>query len=131
MSRLPCDLLLALDLRPWVATVTFHVVECSRCFRSRWHATGAFNQNRHGLRRAECVCECCGYAFSSGRPEAIAAALAVRGVVEKEPEAGDLRVPQPTLPHSRRSDRPADFVTTGELARRAIGDYKRRQSGSE
>lgn len=49
-------------------------VECFRCFKAQWHATGRFEANRRGLRRAECVCDGCGYVFFSGRESAIQAA---------------------------------------------------------
>lgn len=46
-------------------------VDCPRCFKARWHATGRFNVNRHDRRRAELICDACGYAFASALPEAL------------------------------------------------------------
>lgn len=49
-------------------------VECFRCWKSLWHATGRIMTNSHGIARAECVCEACRYVFWSPRPTALAAA---------------------------------------------------------
>lgn len=103
-------------------------VECPRCFKARWHATGAFNVNRHGLKRAECVCESCGYAFSSGRPAALEAAAAVRGPEDTPPvEPPPIAVPQPSLPHARVLQQPREFTTVGALVR----DFKQLQTGED
>lgn len=105
-----------------------HVVDCPRCYKSRWHATGAFNVNRHGLKRAECVCESCSYVFSSGRPEALEAAAAARGPEDEAPfEPPPIAVPQPSLPHARVLQRPREFTAVGSLAR----DFKKLQAGEE
>jgi hypothetical protein len=101
--------------------MTTFVVECPKCWRSRWSATGRFNENRHGLKRAECVCASCGYVFSSGRPEAIAAGEAVsRAPVVETP------LQQPSLPHSKVTQ-PSGFTKVGTLAK----DFKRRQAGED
>lgn len=99
-------------------------VDCPRCFRSRWHATGAFNVNRHGLKRAECICDSCGYAFSSGRPEALEKATAARGPEDTQPvEPPPIAVPQPSLPHARVLQQKGDFAAVGSL----VKDFKRLQ----
>lgn len=105
--------------------MVIHVVECPKCWKARWHATGRFNENRHGLRRAECICDSCGYAFSSGRPEAIAAGEAV--IAASGPEAEWLpplvQVPVPTLPHTSIRQP----VQVGSLAK----DWKQKQLGND
>jgi len=112
--------------------VTIHVVECPRCFKAKWHATGLFNVNRHKLRRAECVCESCGYMFSSGRPEAITAGELIRGPEEIQAIEGQapdppVRVPQPSLPHARVLQQPSEFTAVGSL----VKDFKRLQAGED
>lgn len=101
-------------------------VDCPKCLKSRWHATGRFNHNRHGLRRAECVCEFCGYAFSSGRPIAIEAGERIvaenGGTAPVDPPL--VRVPQPTLPHTSI---PRALASVGSLAK----DWKQKQSGGD
>ena len=97
-----------------------HVVECPRCFKARWHATGAIRENRFGLPRAECVCESCNYTFTSPRPEALEAAKAARAAIgEPAPvvTANAQRVPPiaPKLP----------FTSAGALA----ADFKKRTRG--
>lgn len=57
--------------------MTTGVVECPKCWKARWHATGGITHNRHGRARAELVCESCGYVFGSIRPEALQAAAGV------------------------------------------------------
>lgn len=100
--------------------------DCPKCARAKWHATGHFNVNRHGLRRAALVCDACGYAFSSGRQDAIAAGEALGGVVEVEPAVRSV-VPAPTLPGTRIRQTVGGLSPVGTLAH----DWKTRQSGGE
>lgn len=98
--------------------------DCPKCARAKWHATGRFNVNRHGLRRAALVCDHCGYAFSSGRQDAIAAGEALGGVVEVEPDVRSI-IPAPTLPGTRI--RQPGLLPVGAL----VNDWKVRQSGED
>lgn len=103
-------------------------VYCPRCFKEgRWHATGRFNENRHGRRRAELVCDGCHYAFSSGRPEAVTEGDRVRGDVPSVDAPAEVRsvIPQVSLPGTR--PRQNDFSAVGSLA----ADWKVRQAGDE
>lgn len=112
-------------------------VVCPHCVvRGRpgasWRATGLFNANRRGLRRAElrCLDPACGRAFSSGQAAALLAGEAAAMDPELQPTVLPLGtyVPQPTLP-LERSRRP-DFVHAGDLARAVrMRDFKRRASG--
>ncbi len=107
-----------------MTTVVQHV-ECPRCFRARWHATGQFNVSRRNLRRAELVCDSCSYPFSSARPEAIAAGEAIiaeRGEVQAEPPL--VKVPQPSLPHSKMYQSKG---LTGVMS--MAEDWKKKQAG--
>jgi len=94
----------------------------------KWHGTGAFNQNRHGLRRAELVCDVCGYRWSSGLPAAIDAGAAERGDNELPPvNAPPVPVPQPSLPI------PGLHVPTSQpfaSTRALVEDFRRRQTGA-
>lgn len=105
-------------------------VQCFRCHAEKWHATGRFNTSRHGVRRAELVCDACGYRFSSGYPAAIEAAAAERGECEITPETPAVVVPQPTLPvegaHVRRDQ---GFVSPRGWAQRLAEDFKFKQAG--
>jgi hypothetical protein len=49
-----------------------------------WKATGRFNENHRGLRRAEVQCETCGYVWSTGLPDAIEAGEAVAASLPRE-----------------------------------------------
>lgn len=51
-------------------------VECYKCWRSQWHATGHTERTRRGILRAELVCDApgCGYRFWSSRKVALEAA---------------------------------------------------------
>ena len=91
--------------------------DCWKCLRSRWHATGRFNHNRHGIRRAELICDLCGYAFSSGREDAIQAGEAA-AAARPEPE-----VSQPAVRLQGRQD----MAGVGSLAT----DWKAKQAGEE
>jgi hypothetical protein len=55
-------------------------VECYKCWRSQWRATGYVERHRRGYLRAELVClaKGCGYRFFSNRPVALAAARLAR-----------------------------------------------------
>jgi hypothetical protein len=103
-------------------------VECPKCVlrstASRWHATGRFSTSRHGLRRAELVCGVCGYVFSSGRAEAIAAGEAVAAAAPPPPPPAPTK--QPTLPHAAVRQ-PSDLTPVGAIAR----DFKKLQAGDE
>lgn len=103
-------------------------VFCPHCYReNKWHATGQFNVNRHNRRRAELVCDGCGYAFSSGRPDAMAEGERVRGEVPSEDAPRELHavIPQMSLPGTR--PRQDDFTAVGSL----VPDWKNRQAGDE
>ena len=106
-------------------------IDCPKCHGTRWHASGHIHTSRRNLQRAELVCDRCGYHFTSGLPKALDAAAAERGDCELTPDV-PVAVPQPslTLPgaHVRRHQ---GFVGVGELARRAVADYKRRQIGED
>lgn len=115
-------------------------VECPRTSshrdgsRPRWIATGEFNTNGRGLRRAvlRCLVPGCGYYWSSGLPEAIAAGERLAADPETAPsEPCPVPVPQPTLPMS--TTRGGDFVTPKQLAQSVhynhVMDAKRRASG--
>jgi len=111
-------------------------VTCPKCVvrgqkGERWHATGGRNTNRHGMRRAELVCDVCGYAFSSGWPAALAAAEAISGP-DTEPaivRPAEIRVPQPSLPgaHVQPVLRKSDLSSIGAL----VNDWKKKQAGDE
>lgn len=117
-------------------------VECPRAnthptgSASRWTATGEFNESRRGLRRAELRCEVCGYYWSSGLPEAIAAGENAASDPELQPAPAlppGVYVPQPSLPMQKT--RGEDFVTPKQLAQAVqyshLLDVKRRASGDE
>lgn len=106
--------------------MVIHVVECPKCFRARWHATGRFNVNRHGLKRAECVCEVCGYAFSSGRPEAIAAGEAIT-VPQSDAPSTDTEPSTDFRSRLRSAAERGGMVPVGAL----VGDWKIKQAGDE
>jgi hypothetical protein len=92
-----------------------HSVDCFKCLASVWHATGRFNTSRRGLRRAELVCDACGYGFSSARPEAIAAAEAILQPEPARPIRGNARMVY--VPPSR-----SGLTAAGPLAQ----DWKRK-----
>lgn len=89
-------------------------VECFRCGRAQWHATGRFERNRRGLRRAECICDACGYTFFSGRPIAMDAALVALGDVDAVAPPTPTMEPLPRLKPPPASSEP--FTTPGVLA---------------
>lgn len=90
--------------------------DCYRCWRSKWKATGRFNTNRHGIRRAELICDMCGYAFSSGKPDAIQAG---------EAATATLPVPKPMQQPAVRLQGRQDMAGVGSLAT----DWKAKQAG--
>jgi hypothetical protein len=106
---------------------------------SRWTATGRFNVNRHGHRRAElrCLSPGCNTFWSSTRQEALAAGEAIAADPEMAPGTNELpasvRVPQPTLP--MQMTRGGDFVSAQQLARATqferFLDSKRRTAGGD
>lgn len=87
----------------------------------RWQATGEFNTNARGLRRAvlRCLVERCGCFWSSALPDAIAAGQAA--AADPENAAGETAlpagvcVPQPSLPMPMT--RGGDFVSAKQLTR--------------
>lgn len=102
--------------------------DCWKCFRSKWKATGRFDFNRNGRRRALLICEACGYAFSSGKPDAIAAAEAVA-----DPDADmSAVIPQRSLPHTRIPQQGDHEMTrVGSMAVALDRDWKAKQAGDE
>ena len=113
-------------------------VTCPKCSvrgqsGERWHATGRRNTNRYGRRRAELVCDVCGYAFSSGLPAALEAAEGVSGVDDVQPP--------PKSPAAPRVLRviPGTFVQPPEVRRQRelepvgalVKDWKLKQAGDE
>jgi len=111
-------------------------IDCPKCVirgqkGTRWHATGQRNSNRFGMRRAELVCDVCGYAFSSGRPAALAAAEAISGpdtVIPSQPR--EVVIPAPMLPGT---DIPQPRLR--KIGLQAIGalvkDWKQRAYGGD
>jgi hypothetical protein len=111
-------------------------IACPRCQGKKWHATGRITMSRRNLPRAVLVCEApgCGFTFSSGLKPALDAAAAERGDCELTPTTESsppaVIVPQPSLPMENIERQHQGFVSTGELARRAIAaDFKRRAGG--
>lgn len=102
-------------------------VTCYRCWKSQWHATGRFEANRRGLRRAECVCDACGYVFFSGRETALTAAhvaLAASG-----PSDAPNGPPVSTGAAARPSvSRPVEGFSS---SRQLVADLKRKLLGGE
>lgn len=94
--------------------------DCYSCLSSKWRATGRFNENRFGRRRAELICEACGYSFSSGKPDAIAAG-------EQAQAQGGYQPPQPVESQPVVYRQPADLASVSGLA----NDWKSRQAGEE
>ncbi len=119
-----------------------HHVECPRCLKAIWHATGRFTHSRRGLRRAECRCEACLYIFNSARPEAIqagevvAAASGMKGGdacvgPERSSVSESLNrviggVTHPPTNTSRR-ERVRGFTRVNVMAQ----DYKKRAAGDD
>lgn len=101
-------------------------LECPKCWRTRWHATGRRNHNRHGMLRAELVCESCSYVFSSGRPEALTAAEGVTAADVALPEPVPSLAPQPSIPGTRVSQ-PSSFTKVGSL----MTDFRKKQAGED
>ncbi len=109
-------------------------VECPRCVvrgqsGARWHATGRRNTNKHQRRRAELVCDVCGYAFSSSLPAAMEAAEAISGPDDGQPPTvapPPAPIPQPSLPGTRVL-RQGNLTPVGSMAK----DWKQRAYGDD
>jgi hypothetical protein len=109
--------------------------ECWKCFKTKWKATGRFNQNRNGRPRAELICEACGYAFSSGKPDAIAAGeqvqaqagAAVFGDGTSQPVNVQLHYQPGFKAELNMKTGKTSFTQTHTLA----NDWKSRQAGEE
>ncbi len=100
-------------------------VECPRCLKALWHATGRFTHSRRGLRRAECRCESCAYLFQSARPEAIQAGEVVAAGLQ-QPEMG-IVADLPNLHRQPRRERVRGFTRVTVMAH----DYKKRAAGDD
>lgn len=73
-------------------------VDCPKCLRSLWTATGRFGENRFGRRRAELKCTSCGYTWSSGLSAALVAGELAAARQEPGPRNGDKPKPKATGP---------------------------------
>jgi len=89
---------------------------CHRCHSPRYEATGVFNVNRFGMRRAEVRCQDCGYVWPCGLSGALAAGE-VAAALLPPPHPG---IPQtfPEMIEERPIARKQDTVTTEDLERR-------------
>jgi hypothetical protein len=99
-------------------------VECFKCWRSRWTATGRFESGRRGLRRAELICTDCGYRFFSARPVALEAAKAKAAEIST---GVDNRVENQNATLGHSSELP-NFVGPEPPTEHA-SDFKLRQAG--
>lgn len=106
--------------------------DCYKCLSSKWRATGRFNENRFGRRRAELVCETCGYAFSSGKPDGIEAGELAKASGVNDTEMAAV-IPQRTIPGTRVQQPigEPEMTRVGSLGKALDRDWKSAQAGDE